>query len=61
MTQSEIDQLYDRLAALIDGTPPAEREKVLLRVLIALADRVDDYGKVVDAIDQSVPPSTGKR
>lgn len=61
MTQGEIDRLYDRLARLIDETPPAERERALLRVLIALAERLDDYGKVLEAIDQSVPPSTGKR
>jgi hypothetical protein len=66
LTQLEIDRIYDALAALVDQTPAAEREKVLARLAIALAERVDNYGKVVEAINsvantQSVPPSTAKR
>jgi 3-(3-hydroxy-phenyl)propionate hydroxylase len=60
LTQAEVDRLYDELAGLMDRTPAAEREKVLARLTIALAERVDNYGKVLDAI-QSVPPSTAKR
>jgi 3-(3-hydroxy-phenyl)propionate hydroxylase len=61
LTQIEIDRLYDALAALMDQTPAGEREKVLARLTIALAERINDYGKVLEAIDQSVPPSTAKR
>jgi 3-(3-hydroxy-phenyl)propionate hydroxylase len=50
LTQIEIDRLYDALAGLLDQTPAAEREKVLARLTIALAERVDDYGEVVEAI-----------
>ncbi len=61
MTQTEVDRLYDAFAALVDGTAPALRERVLARLAIALAEQVDDYEKVLKAIDQSLPPSTGKR
>lgn len=61
LTQIEIDRLYDALAALMDQTPAGEREKVLARLTIALAERIDNYGKVLEAINQSVPPSTAKR
>ena len=62
MTQTEVDRLYDAFAALIDRTPPELRERVLARLTVALAERVDDYEKVLQAIDQSLlPPSTGKR
>jgi 3-(3-hydroxy-phenyl)propionate hydroxylase len=61
LTQAEVDRLYDELAGLMDRTPAAEREKVLARLTIALAERVDNYGKVLEAINQSVPPSTAKR
>lgn len=61
MTQTEVDRLYDAFAALIDGTAPELRERVLARLTIALAEQVDDYEKVLKAIDQSLPPSTAKR
>jgi 3-(3-hydroxy-phenyl)propionate hydroxylase len=61
LTQAEVDRLYDELAGLMDRTPAAEREKVLARLTIALAERVDSYDKVLEAINQSVPPSTAKR
>ena len=60
MNQTEIDRLYDVFAALVDRTPPNERENMLARLVIALAERVNDYQKVLEAI-QSVPPSTEKR
>jgi len=50
VTQTEVDRLYDALAALIDGTAPALRERVLARLTIALAEQVDDYEKVLKAI-----------
>lgn len=61
MKQPEVDRIYDALAALVDRTPPAERERVLARLAVALAEQVDDYEKVLKAIAQSAPPSTGKR
>ena len=53
MTQTEVDRLYDALAALIDGTAPAQRERVLARLAIALAEQVDDYEKVLKAIESA--------
>ena len=61
MNQTEVDRLYDALAALVDRTPAAQRERVLATLVVRLAEQVDDYGKVLAAIDQSTPPSTGKR
>ena len=53
MNQTEVDRLYDAFAALIDGTAPELRERVLARLTIALAEQVDDYEKVLKAIAQS--------
>jgi hypothetical protein len=53
MTQLEMDRLFDALAALIDRTPAAQRERVLARLVIALAHEVDDYAAVRAAIDRS--------
>ncbi|HEX6319578.1 MAG TPA: hypothetical protein VFZ84_11940 [Burkholderiales bacterium] len=52
MTQLELDRLYDELAALVDRTPPAERERVLARLVIALAQEVGDYVRIKAAIAQ---------
>jgi hypothetical protein len=52
MTQLELDRLYDELAALVDRTPPAERERVLARLVIALAQEVGDYARIKAAIAQ---------
>ena len=50
MKQSDIDRLFDALAALVDATPAAERERMLMRLVIGLAQEVGDYGKVREAI-----------
>jgi hypothetical protein len=50
MTQAEIDRLYDQFAALVDRTPTDQRERVLARLVIALAERLDSYEKVLEAI-----------
>jgi hypothetical protein len=34
----------------MDRTPAGEREKILARLAIALAERVDNYSGVLDAI-----------
>ena len=60
MTQAEIDRLFDELAALVDRTPPAERERALARLVIALAHAVGDYEKVRQAIAEAAQaPGTG--
>jgi len=59
LTQAEVDRLYDALAAFADKAEP--RERALARLVVALAERVGDYGEVLEAINQSVPPSTAKR
>lgn len=55
MNQGEVDRLYDALAALVDRTPPAERERALARLVIRLAEQLDDYEKVLRAIKESAP------
>jgi hypothetical protein len=47
----DLDRLYDELAALVDRTPPQERERALARLAIALADRLGDYDTVREAIN----------
>jgi 3-(3-hydroxy-phenyl)propionate hydroxylase len=49
--QLEKDRLYDAFAALVDATPPAERERMLARLAIALAEQLNDYGRTLRAID----------
>jgi 3-(3-hydroxy-phenyl)propionate hydroxylase len=51
MTQAESDRLYDSFAELVDQTPAADRERVLARACVMLAQRVGDYGKVIEAIE----------
>ena len=60
MTQIEMDRLYDQFAALVDRTPPAERERVLARLVIALAHEVGDYEKI-KAIIQGTSDHSGDR
>ena len=50
MTQLEMDRLYDQLAELLDRTPPAERERALARLVIALAQELGDYARISEAI-----------
>ena len=52
-TQADIDRLYDELAALVDSTPPAQRERTLARLAVALAHKLGDYDKVRDAINSA--------
>src|SRR4051812_24809308 len=44
MTQTESDRLYDAFAELVDQAPPEQRERVLARLCMMLAQRVGDYG-----------------
>lgn len=50
MTQQERDRLYDALSELIDRAPPAERERVLARLVIGLAHEVDDYARIKEIL-----------
>jgi len=53
LSQIEVDRLYDELAAFIDATPKGQRERALTRAIVALAERLDDYQKVLEAIRNS--------
>jgi len=53
MSQADMDRLYDELAALVDRTPKAERENVLARLVVALAQEVGSYAKIKEAIDRA--------
>jgi hypothetical protein len=55
MTQNETDRLFDALAALVDATPAAERERMLMRLVIGLAQEVDSYEKVSRTIRALTP------
>jgi hypothetical protein len=57
MTQSEMDRLFDALAALVDATPAAERERMLMRLVIGLAQEVGDYERISEAIRALTPNS----
>jgi hypothetical protein len=50
MTQLQMERLYDDLAALVDRTPAPERERMLARLVITLAQELGDYAKIKDAI-----------
>jgi 3-(3-hydroxy-phenyl)propionate hydroxylase len=51
LTQIEIDRLYDQFTSLADQAAAGEREKILARLAIALVERLDDYGKAIEAIN----------
>ena len=53
MTQLEMDRLYDQLAELIDRTPPPERERALARLVVALAQELGDYARVITAMEKA--------
>lgn len=53
LTQAQIDRLYDELAALVDATAAPERERMLARLAVALAQRLGDYDQVRDAINSA--------
>jgi 3-(3-hydroxy-phenyl)propionate hydroxylase len=53
LTQADIDRLYDELAALVDATAAPERERMLARLAVALAQRLGDYDQVRDAINSA--------
>jgi hypothetical protein len=50
MTPADMDRLFDQLAALVDSTPAAERERLLMRLVVALAQELGDYEKIREAI-----------
>ncbi len=50
LTQIEADRMYDALAALVDATPATERERVLARLCVTLAERLGDSAKILEAI-----------
>ncbi len=54
MTQTEMDRLFDQLAALVDSTPAAERERLLVRLVVALAQEVGDYKKLKDILGSGI-------
>ena len=59
MTQTEIDRLYDAFTELVDATPKADRERMLARLCITLAVAVDDYRKVLQAIETTRNSGSG--
>ncbi len=70
MNQLEADRLYDALAALIDGTPEAERNRMLARLVVQLAAQLGDYAGAMRAVSLAgtagtppsrVDPTAGRR
>lgn len=53
LTQAQSDRLYDELAALVDATAAPERERMLARLAVALAQRLGDYDQVREAINSA--------
>lgn len=53
MTQTDMDRLYDDLAALVDRTPKEKRERVLARLAVALAQQVGSYAKTRKALAEA--------
>jgi 3-(3-hydroxy-phenyl)propionate hydroxylase len=51
MSQADMDRLYDELASLVDRTPKDQRERVLARLAVALAQELGSYERVKKAID----------
>jgi hypothetical protein len=51
LSQAEMDRLYDELAALVDGTPKDERERVLARLAVILIQQMESYERAKKAIE----------
>jgi hypothetical protein len=51
--QAELDQIYDALAALVDLTPRDQRERVLARLVVTLAQELGNPAKTRQAIEQA--------
>ena len=54
MTQAEMDRLFDQLATLVDATPAAQRERLLMRLVVTLAQEVGDYKKLKDILGSGI-------
>ncbi|HEX2566262.1 MAG TPA: FAD-dependent monooxygenase [Burkholderiales bacterium] len=55
MTQNQSDRLYDAFAELADQAKPEERERVLARLCVSLAQKVGNYAQVLEAIELARP------
>jgi hypothetical protein len=53
MSQADMDRLYDDLAALVDRTAKEQRERVLARLVVGLAQQVASYERVKKAIEET--------
>jgi hypothetical protein len=53
MSQADMDRLYDDLAALVDRTGKEQRERVLARLAVTLAQQVGSYAGVKKAIEEA--------
>jgi hypothetical protein len=53
MNPAEADRLFDELVALVDATPAAEHERMLMRLIIGLAEALGDYEKVREVIREA--------
>jgi 3-(3-hydroxy-phenyl)propionate hydroxylase len=54
MSQADMDRLYDELASLVDRAPKDQRERVLARLAVALAQELGSYARVKKAIELTV-------
>ena len=55
MTQLEQDRLYDALAEALDATPGEDRERMLARLAISLAQALGDYPAALAALRAAQP------
>jgi hypothetical protein len=53
MSQADMDRLYDDLATLVDRTAKEQRERVLARLVVGLAQQVASYERVKKAIEET--------
>jgi hypothetical protein len=53
MTQEEMDRLFDQIAALVDATPATERERMLMRLVVGLAEALGDCERIREVIRQT--------
>jgi hypothetical protein len=53
MSRADLETLVQRIADRVDATPPAERERLLVKALMLLADRHGDVDAAIRSLEEA--------
>lgn len=51
--RADLEMLVQRIADRIDATPPGDRERLLVKAFMLLADRHGDVGAAVQSLEEA--------